>query len=617
MPQRRVYLTAVAACILLSLSASRSRAQSGAPAPHSAPVIRTSANLVLVDVVVTAHGQPVEGLSRRDFHVFEDGKEQAITSFEEHRASDAPLVAAAPTLPPHVYSNDPQFAIASAANVLLLDALNTPLSDQQYARRAMFSFLERIPPGTRVAVFTLASQLRMVSGFTTDAGAVEALTRRGAQQSAVLENPQDEDTMNDIASSMSGVDQGAMQQFEADNQSYQTDLRVSMTLDALQQLGRYLSMIPGRKNLIWLSGSFPLQIQPDASTQQDNGQQLNALSAGRDYSAETQATDALLAAARVAVYPVDARGLMTFASLDASRSFISARGLPSEGGGRGLRRGGFAPPMVSGPSAANEADREFLQQTTNQLQTMQRVAEETGGEAFYNNNDLRDVAAQAISNGSNYYTLGYVPAGKLWGGQFRTIQVRVDGGTYDLAYRHGYYAEDPLTPGPASPGVASPILAALERGAPPLAAIRFEARVLSANDAAAKAVKPRPGPTGVLAVQLKGPVQRYLVDLSVDPHALEWSALPGNVAHTLIEVAMVAWDADGQRVNYTDRAFLINLNPRQSTQVLKSGLPFHQEIDLPVGEIYLRIAVHDLRNGRIGSLEVPVTVGVKISTHRH
>jgi hypothetical protein len=147
MPQRRVCLPAVVACILLSFSASRSRAQSGAPAPHPAPVIRTSANLVLVDVVVTAHGQAVEGLSRRDFHVFEDGKEQAIISFEEYRASDAPMVAAAPTLPPHVYSNDPRFDLSSAANVLLLDALNTPLTDRQFVRCQMIQYPNGIAPG--------------------------------------------------------------------------------------------------------------------------------------------------------------------------------------------------------------------------------------------------------------------------------------------------------------------------------------------------------------------------------------------------------------------------------------------------------------------------------------
>ena len=76
--------------------------------------------------------------------------------------------AKAETLPPHTYSNAPHYAITSAANVLLLDALNTPLSDQVYVRQRMLKYLHTIPPGTRIAVFTLSSRLRMVEGFTTD-----------------------------------------------------------------------------------------------------------------------------------------------------------------------------------------------------------------------------------------------------------------------------------------------------------------------------------------------------------------------------------------------------------------------------------------------------------------
>ncbi len=609
MRPRHLYLSLLAATACCLLVAPPSGAQSAAPEPQPAPVIRKNARLVLVDVVVTANGKPVEGLPEGRFHVLEDGKAQTITSFEEHRASDAPLVAAAPSLPPHVSSNDPQFAIESAANVLLLDGLNTPLSDQQQARRQMLEYLKQIPAETRIAVFTLASQLRMISGFTTDAGAVEAAILPGARQSTVLETPQDQDTMNDIATSMSGVDGGAMQQFVADSQTYQTDVRVSMTLDALRQLTQYLSMIPGRKNLIWLSGSFPLQIQPNAPPGESGASPGDPLFSSRDYSSEAQAVDALLAAARVAVYPVDARGLMPPESADVSRSFNGGQGLPSMGGGSGQRRGGLAPAMTSGPSAANQADRMWLQEITNEFQTMQRVAEETGGEAFYNTNGLKEAAAQAIGEGSNYYTISYVPAGKEWDGRFRTIRVRIDGDPYNLAYRRGYYAEDPQKPGPEMPGVVSPIVAALERGAPPLGAIRFEARVLAASDPAAKAARPQAGPAGEMAAKLKQPIERYLVDLSVDPHAMEWSALQGNVAHAEIEVAMAAWDANGQRVNYTDKAFAINLNPQQSALVLKSGLPIHQEIDLPSGAIYLRIAVHDLRNARIGSLEVPLMVG--------
>ena len=220
MPCRRTFLL-LSVCALSSLfgSTSPGPAQAAAPAfrtqnssaePPSSPqrVIRTAANLVLVDVVVTTNGKPVEGLAAQQFHILENGKPQRISIFEEHRAADTPQVAQPPALPAGVYSNTPRFAVPSAANVLLLDALNTPLSDQSYVRQQMVQYLHRIPPGTRIAVFTLASRLRMIEGFTTDSDALETAITYGKgnpQQSAVLDSSEDQDALSDVANSMSTV----------------------------------------------------------------------------------------------------------------------------------------------------------------------------------------------------------------------------------------------------------------------------------------------------------------------------------------------------------------------------------------------------------------------------
>jgi len=312
MPCRSFLLLACFAALLASdasAHSAQSPRQNSASAP-TPPVIRTNANLVLVDVVVTDKGKPVQGLKADQFHIFENGNPQRIVAFEEHRADDAQQVGQPPSLPPGVYSNFPQFAVASAANVLLLDALNTPLANQSYVRQQMLAYLKRIPPGTRIAVFTLASRLRMIAGFTNEAGVLQAAVSPGKgspQQSAVLETPQQQDALNEAAAAMSGIDGGAMQQFLADKQSFQADLRVRITLDALAQLGRYLSTIPGRKNLIWFSGSFPLQIDPDAAlTPATAASPLDPFSPMRDYASQVKQTDSLLSAARVAVYPVDA-----------------------------------------------------------------------------------------------------------------------------------------------------------------------------------------------------------------------------------------------------------------------------------------------------------------------
>jgi VWFA-related protein len=599
-------LSAGALLAFISPAQTAPTSQNAAPAAQTPapPVLRTGANLVLVDVIVTEKGKPVDDLAQSQFHIQENGKEQKISFFETHRAADAPQIAHLPTLPPGVYSNAPRYAVASAANVLLLDALNTPLADQQYVRSEMKSYVRHIPPGTRIAVFTLASRLRMVEGFTTDAGTIEAAVTLGKgrpQQSGVLESPQDQDTENDMAANMSSIDNGLMQQFLADTASFQTDLRVRITLDALAQLGRYLNTVPGRKNLIWFSGSFPLAIDPDPTqsptlTSNAPASPLDPFSPMRDYAEQIRQTDSLLAAARVAVYPVDARGLMDLASTDASRDFSSPTGVPG------------GPSERIRPSAAQHTDSAFVRQTVTEHQAMQQIAEETGGEAFYEDNGLKEAVAKAIANGSDYFTIGYVPQVHGWDGAFRSLQVGVDGGKYDLAYRRGYYAVDPSKPSAETPGIVSPIVASLQHGAPPISQLIFEARVLAANDPAAKDVKPVPGPVGEMAQSLKSAAHRYLADFSVDPHAITWSAAPNGGAHAEIEVSMVAWDADGHRVNYTDHAFAVNLDLAQSGKVLSSGLPLHQEIDLPSGAIGLRLAVHDLRNGRIGSMEIPLTV---------
>ena len=235
------------------------------PAPQP-PTLRTGANLVLVDVSATDHDRPVPGLDRSAFHIFEDGKEQTISSFDEHEPAAAPPPFRTPALPANTYSNLPPYPQSSALNVLLLDALNTPLSDQMHVRQKMIDYLGSIKPGTTMAIFTLSSQLRMVTEFTTDPAALlKALksSRANPQQSALLSSEQSNDLDTAVANAqqnaqltagaagsvpsvgnfaaatagpMSAVQ--ALQQFEADQTSFQNDVRMRITLDAMRRAGR-------------------------------------------------------------------------------------------------------------------------------------------------------------------------------------------------------------------------------------------------------------------------------------------------------------------------------------------------------------------------------------------
>ena len=75
-----------------------------------------------------------------------------------------------------------------------------------------------------------------------------------------------------------------------------------------------------------------------------------------------------------------------------------------------------------------------------------------------------------------------------------------------------------------------------------------------------------------------------------------------------VEFVAVAYDRDGARLNYIDKAFTVNLNEDQYKQVVTKGLQIHQQIDLPAGEVYLRAAIHDLTSDRVGSVEIPLMV---------
>ena len=71
-------------------------------------------------------------------------------------------------MPPGLFTNRTPAVANGPVNVLLLDYLNTPVSVQPYARKQLLDYLDHAPPGTRIAIFGLTTQLTMLQGFTSD-----------------------------------------------------------------------------------------------------------------------------------------------------------------------------------------------------------------------------------------------------------------------------------------------------------------------------------------------------------------------------------------------------------------------------------------------------------------
>lgn len=246
---------------------------------------------------------------------------------------------------------------------------------------------------------------------------------------------------------------------------------------------------------------------------------------------------------------------------------------------------------------------------------MDEIAAETGGHAYTEMNDLEKAVADSIENGSHYYTIGYVPAAGELRGEFRKIQVRLEGHDaeghdYKLEYRRGYYADPPDAASAHGAGQIPPLVTAELHGTPPATQIVFKAGLLNGSDPLLKSVRLPEGPAGAMAPVMAKPV-RYVVNLTLNARSLNLDELPDGTRQAKIELALVGYDADGNRVNFVDHQVALGLQAAQYARIEANGIPLLVPIDLPVGDDSVRIAVEDLMAGRTGSLEIPVTVAAQ------
>jgi VWFA-related protein len=579
------------------------------PSQSGVATLRAGTQLVVVDVVVTDKNQrPIHGLKASDFTLTEENTPQTVKHFEEHTAltpADATKFPALPKFPPGVFTNYTPAPVNGAVNLLLLDALNTPLRDQAYVRQQLLAYLNATPPGTRIAIFGLTTQLTILQGFTSDPEILKAVTssKLGKNSPLLQDSVGGGGIQNSTADTLE--DQGAdatvvanMRQFDAQQQSFQLQLRVKYTLDAMNQLARYLSSIPGRKNLIWFSGSFPISVLPDTT-----GNLPDPFAVVADYEKEFRETVNLLARSQVAVYPVDARGLTNAPVFDASTSRNYAAP------GRGTAR------------MHQDMDK-FSTDTNAEHSTMSQMAEATGGHAFYNTNGLTQAVATAINDGSNFYTLTYTPSNLASDGKFRKIKVQVAQSGVNLAYRHGYYADDPYkTPSPAANGqpqqtkvadsavtsaAPNPIQAirvAMMRGSPTPTEIIMKVAVLPTGPSTQ--TEDTPAPNNILSDKVHGPFRRYSVNYAIEPADITFIRAADGKIHAAFELVIFVFNPAGGLVNRVTTQLHIASPLDELKKNVANGIQYRQEISAPAkGEYFLRIVVHDLTHDRLGAVEV-------------
>jgi len=634
--------------LLLTVFATVGVAQTSQPVQTETPegppeTLHASTHLVIVDVVVEdKNGHPVHGLSRDNFVVTEQKKLQTIRNFEEHNAASSQKPAPpAPRLPPGVFTDYTPVAPGSTLNVLLVDALNTPQTDQIYLRQQLLDYIKREKPGTNVAIFGLANRLVMLQGFTANPAilrtAVQHLDAKGSPllldpigtgvgpqsiSEAEGEHSAGGDPQGGGAQGNGGTQGGAgaqggsgaqmgqmlanLQQWEAEQAALKTHMRAQFTLDAFNSLAHYLANFSGRKNLIWFSGSFPLQIEADPTIKDPFG-------VVADSNQELRETTNLLSAAEISVYPVDVRGLTATPVFDASQS------------GKRVTQ---AQAMRGQVDAYATGELKLAQAQADEHITMDKMADETGGHAFYNTNSLTGAVTSAIDEGSDYYTLTYTPTDHKWNSAYRNIHVELTGTAAaqggKLAYRHGYYADDPrrqpkltrsesatnAAPGTSMAGALGDNAggaysrAAISRGSPTPQDIIFKVRVLPLTGRNVDTLAPdnQADPHG----RMKGPYRTFAVDYVAPPGG--FSMVPQrNGRHTgAIEFGVFVYDANGNLLNVSDKQISLDLPPETYKEFESDAVRIQLQVSAPVKqESFLRLVIHDLPTNRYGVVEIP------------
>src|SRR5215469_3212747 len=445
----------------------------------TAPTIHVESRTVLVDAVVTdKKGNYLHDLQQKDFRVFEDNKEQPITSFSF--GSDA----AAPAGSQKRYV------------VLFFDNSSMASPDQIQTRVAATKFVDKnAGPDLLIAVVDFGGSLQVRQNFTAN-GELLAKAVNGVKTPSIETNGQS-------ASSLP-AELVASSSFTSLSRS-ESDFGARTMLLSLRSLAKNLRAVPGRKMLILFSAGFPT----------DDPERLSELTATIDACNK----------ANVSIYSLDVRGLIapkmgqsqpqsSFRSaVVASRVRASRRarlllasfsapalaepqkpggggggggghpggggagggapggggggrgGVPGGGGtggtggkgggstgGRGGTPGGTRP--VSSPynnyyNNTNNAPRTIVPQlpdtgASNQ-QILQALAEGTGGFAIYNSNDLLGGLERIARERNEFYLLGYVPPASEEG-SCHTIKVKMTSGGMQVRARSGYCNVHPSNP---------------------------------------------------------------------------------------------------------------------------------------------------------------------------
>jgi len=553
-------------------------------APTDVPslTIRANTRLVTVDVVVTdKKGQPITSLKSEDFMIEENGKKQRVTVFVPPGVANQQPTE---SLPPGLLSNRPEYISGGGPlTVLVLDVANSPFKDQAYARSQMLKYVvEHAQTGQPMAILALTTQLQVLQQFTSDPNVLLSAIKKYKPSEQPNQPNLPRPITGGSGGGVGGQGGGALDASIAQATSRLDDFqniqvgaelerRTLITIEAMRSLARMLGGLQGRKNVVWLAADLPFDLIPEnrnvseaelaadlPSIQQKSGGVIASGAQASEqrmlHGPEIKAAEAGLAAASIAVYPVDIRGLVSGTEFE--RDDAANRQMMS----------------ISAKSITR------VSSVTDSQETMREIASETGGKAYVNQNEIKDGVAMAVADEKASYTLGYYPENKKWDGKYRSIKIKVSHGDTQVRHRKGYFAIDPTEEKDRKDD--QDVAAALQINGP-ATQVMFKAQA-----------------------QPTGPGKMRVVFL-VDAHSLSAEDSKGGKRLNVTLYATV-YDSAGKRLGQSGTKVDRPFDDKTYQQVLDKGMLVPIDMDLPAGGTEVRLAVLDNKTGFIGTVTGPV-----------
>ncbi len=542
-------------------------------------------NLVLVPVIVTdKKGNHIEGLKAEDFEIKEEGSAQKILKLDELTTDTVKIEK--PAQDANNFTNQMMVDHPKKLEIIVLDQINTRFASTADAHRGLINFLSRgVDSNTLLALVALQRNgIRVIHNFTSDPSVLSEALKK-VQINLTARDTQTQDNLGDTSPAdieanmlqalLSNTDVGggsanelaaAMRasraQANARIDSSRQNQEALVTLECFQEIAQYFSGVPGRKSLIWASTAFPFSL----------GSTPGEVSRGTTFD-DWERTFHMLQDANIAVYPVDVGGLGEVGTANTLQTLNS--GAISTGGGEGgvgVRRGQLD--AVSNGS--------LIDPTIGRQQTMRNLADMTGGQAFYNNNDLSGLFRRAGEDSAQYYMIAYSTSnsGKP-GWRKLSVKVRADGAK--VRTRAGYYYNP-------NGGMSEQTRQADE----------LMAMVSDLNFASV----PMRGQWSHIEPVGDQRKVRFMLSIPAGVPMID----ADHQHHISMDFRIVAKDATGKAVANIAQKMETNLAADDANTIETKGLDYANEFTLPPGQYKVHFVVRDNLRGTLGSIVTPLQI---------